>query len=82
MASRAMQAQMTGVTVSEQNLTSVSTTGYTRQTVDIQTSLELATSVGDEGAGAGVVAIQPAVNSVLNSQIVTRESPASDWTAQ
>jgi hypothetical protein len=72
MASRAMQAQMTGVDVTGQNLANVSTPGYTRQTVDIQTSPDISTSIGQEGTGANVVAIQRAVNTLLNSQIVTQ----------
>ncbi len=82
LASRSMQAQMTGVDVTGQNLANVSTTGYTRQTVDIQTSPDLTTSIGQEGTGANVVAIQQAVNSMLNSQIVTQQSSSGYWTAE
>jgi flagellar hook-associated protein 1 FlgK len=82
MASRAMQAQMTGVDVTGQNLANVSTTGYTRQTVDIQSSPDVSTSIGDEGTGANVVAIQQAVNSMLNGQIVTQQSSNGYWSAQ
>jgi flagellar hook-associated protein 1 FlgK len=81
MASRAMQAQMTGVDVTGQNLANVSTPGYTRQTVDIQTSPDVSTSIGQEGTGANVVAIQQAVNSMLNGQIVTQSSSSGYWTA-
>jgi flagellar hook-associated protein 1 len=82
MASRAMQAQMTGVDVTGQNLANVSTTGYTRQTVDIETSPDISTRIGDEGTGANVVAIQQAVNSMLNGQIVTQQSSSGYWSAQ
>ena len=82
MASRAMQAQMTGVNVTGQNLANVSTTGYTRQTVDIQSSPDISTSIGDEGTGANVVAIQQAVNNMLNGQIVTQQSSNGYWSAQ
>ncbi|MGA2868150.1 MAG: flagellar hook-associated protein FlgK [Verrucomicrobiota bacterium] len=82
LASRAMQAQMTGVDVTGQNLANVSTTGYTRQTVDIQASPDISTSIGDEGTGANVVAIQQAVNSMLNGQIVTQQSSNGYWSAQ
>jgi len=82
MASRAMQAQMTGVDVTGQNLANVSTTGYTRQTADIQTSPDISTSIGEEGTGANVVAIQQAVNSMLNGQIVTQQSSSGYWSAQ
>jgi flagellar hook-associated protein 1 len=82
MASRSMQAQMTGLNVAGQNLANVSTTGYTRQTADIQTSPDIATSFGNEGTGANVVAIQQAVNGMLNSQIVTQQSSTGYWNAQ
>lgn len=82
MASRAMQTQMTGVQVAGQNLANVSTTGYTRQAVDIETSPDVATSVGSEGTGSAVVAIQQAVNSLLNSQIVTQQSSSGYWSGQ
>jgi flagellar hook-associated protein 1 len=82
MASRSLQAQMTGVQVTGQNLANVNTTGYTRQTVDIQTSPEIDTSIGPEGTGANVVAIQQAVNALLNSQIQTQQSASGYWNAQ
>src|SRR5271170_4745279 len=82
LASRSMQAQMTGVDVTGQNLANVNTTGYTRQTVDIQTSPDISTGIGQEGTGANVVAIQQAVNSMLNGQIVTQQSSSGYWTAE
>jgi flagellar hook-associated protein 1 FlgK len=82
MASQAMQTQMTGIDVSGQNLANVNTQGYSRQTVDIQTSPDIATNIGMEGTGSTAVAIQQAVNSLLNSQIVTQQSSNGYWTAQ
>ena len=71
MASRAMQTQMTGVDVTGQNLANVNTPGYSRQTVDIQTSPDISTGIGMVGTGSTAVAIQQAVNSLLNTQIVS-----------
>ncbi len=82
MASRSMQAQMTAVTVAGQNLANVNTTGYTRQTVDIQTSPDLTTTIGTEGTGAAAVAIQQAVNQLLNGQIQNQQTSSGYWTAQ
>jgi flagellar hook-associated protein 1 len=82
MASRSLQTQMTGMEVTGQNLANVNTTGYTRQTVDIQTSTDLSTSIGDQGTGANVVAIQQAVNSLLNSQIQSQQSSGGYWNGQ
>lgn len=82
MAERSMQAEMTGVNVAGQNLANVSTTGYTRQTVDIETSPSISTEFGSQGTGADVVAIQQAVNTLLNGQIQTQQSASGYWTAQ
>ncbi len=82
LATRAMQAQMTGVEVSGQNLANVNTTGYTRQTVQLSTSPDVTTSVGDEGTGVEVASIQQAVNTLLNSQIQDQSSTSGYWNGQ
>ena len=82
MAARSLQTQMTGVEVSGQNLANVNTTGYTRQTVDIESSPEITTGIGPEGTGADVVAIQQAVSTILNSQIQTQQSANGYWNSQ
>jgi len=82
MASRAMQTQMTGVDVTGQNLANVNTPGYSRQTVDIQTSPDIQTGIGMVGTGSSAVAVQQAVNTLLNSQIVSQQSSGGYWTAQ
>jgi flagellar hook-associated protein 1 len=82
MASRSMSAQMTALNVTGQNLANVDTAGYTRQTVDIESSPEISTSIGPEGTGADVAAIQQAVSSTLNAQVVTQGSSSGYWTAQ
>lgn len=82
MASRAMQTQMTAVDVTGQNLANVNTPGYSRQTVDIQTSPDISTSIGMVGTGSTAEAIQQAVNVLLNNQIVTQQSSGGYWTAQ
>jgi len=82
MASRSLQTQMTAVEVAGQNLANVNTTGYSRQRVEIQTSPDLATGIGQEGTGASAVAIQQIVNSMLNSQIQSQQSVSGYWSAQ
>src|ERR1700722_13416998 len=82
MAGQSLQTQMTGVEVAGQNLANVNTPGYTRQTVDIETSPDIATSVGPEGTGAEVVSIQQAVDSLLNGQIQNQQSTSGYWNAQ
>jgi flagellar hook-associated protein 1 FlgK len=82
MASRSLQAQMTGVEVTGQNLANVNTTGYSRQTVNIQTSPDATTGIGPEGTGANAVSIQQIVSAVLNSQIQGQSSTGGYWNAQ
>jgi flagellar hook-associated protein 1 FlgK len=82
MASRSLQTQMTGVEVAGQNLANVNTTGYSRQRVQIATSTDLSTGLGQQGTGATAVAIQQVVSSLLNNQIQGQQSVSSYWSAQ
>jgi flagellar hook-associated protein 1 len=82
MAARSLKTQMTGVEVAGQNLANINTTGYSRQRVNIQTSPELATSIGQQGTGANAVAIQQVVSSLLNNQIQGQQSVSGYWSAQ
>lgn len=82
LAAQSLQTQMTGVEVTGQNLANVNTAGYTRQTVDIETNPDIQTTFGPEGTGAGVVSIQQAVNTALNSQIQSQQSTSGYWNAQ
>jgi flagellar hook-associated protein 1 FlgK len=82
LASRSLQTQMTGVEVSGQNLANVNTKGYTRQTVEIKPSIDINTTIGPEGTGANAVAIQQAVNALLNRQIQNQQSSTGYWNAQ
>jgi len=82
LAGQSLQTQMTGVEVTGQNLANVDTTGYTRQTVDIQTSPDIMTPVGPEGTGSEVASIQQAVDTLLNGQIQGQQSVNGYWNAQ
>ena len=82
LAARSMQAQMTGVEVSGQNLANVNTTGYSRQTVQLTASPDITTGVGPEGTGVSVTAIQQQVNALLNAQIQTQSSTSGYWSGQ
>ena len=82
LAARSLQTQMTGVEVTGQNIANVSTPGYSRQRVDIQTAGTIGTAVGPEGTGAQVVQIQQIVSGLLDSQIRTQASTGGYWQAQ
>jgi flagellar hook-associated protein 1 len=83
MAGQSLQTQQTAVAVTGQNLANVNTTGYTRQTADIETSPDVTvTGIGLEGTGAQVLTIQQAVDAVLNNQIQGQQSVNGYWNAQ
>jgi flagellar hook-associated protein 1 len=82
LASRSLQTQMTGVEVAGQNLANVNTTGYSRQAVEIQASPDVTTTIGPEGTGANVVAIQQLVDNLLNGKIQNESSVSGYWNAQ
>jgi flagellar hook-associated protein 1 FlgK len=82
LASRSLQAQMTGVDVTGQNLANVNTPGYSRQMVKITASPDVQTSIGPEGTGADATSIQQAVSSLLNGQIQSQSSTSGYWNAQ
>ena len=82
LAARSMQAQMTGVEVAGQNLANVNTTGYSRQSVNIQTSPDITTGIGSEGTGANAASIQQIVNTLLNSQVQGQQRTGGYWNGQ
>ena len=82
MASQSLNTQMTGVDVTGQNLANVNTTGYQRQTVDIETNPDIATGFGPEGTGAGVASIQQISDALLNSQVQSQQSVSGYWNSQ
>lgn len=82
MAARSLQTQQAGVEVSGQNLANVNTPGYSRQRVNIQTSVAVPTGIGPQGTGANAVSIQQIVSTVLNTQIQNQSSTGGYWDGQ
>jgi flagellar hook-associated protein 1 FlgK len=82
LATRSLQAQMTGVEVTGQNLANVNTTGYSRQRVQISASPDISTGIGPEGTGADATSIQQVVSTLLNGQIQTQSSVGGYWNSQ
>jgi len=82
LASRSLQAQMTGVEVTGQNLANVNTTGYSRQRVHISASPDISTTIGPEGTGATADSIEQVVSNILNSQIQSQNSTSGYWSSQ
>jgi flagellar hook-associated protein 1 len=83
LAQQSLETQMTEVQVAGQNLSNVNTPGYTRQTVDVEATPDVEVpGVGLEGTGAQVVAIQQAVNTLLNNQVQGQQSVNGYWNEQ
>ena len=57
MANRSLQTQRAGTEVAGHNLANVNTPGYSRQRVDIDTSLAIPSEMGPQGTGADAVGI-------------------------
>jgi flagellar hook-associated protein 1 len=79
---RAMQAQQTGVEIAGQNLANLNNTAYARQRVQLQTSPTIETSLGPQGTGVEVTAIQQIRSTLLDGQIRDETSVASYWEGQ
>jgi flagellar hook-associated protein 1 FlgK len=82
LAARSLQAQMTGMEVTGQNLANVNTTGYTRQRVELSATSDIGTYLGPEGTGVEATSIQQTISAILNQQIQNQSSVSGYWTGQ
>lgn len=82
LASRAMSAQRAGVEVAGQNLANVNNPAYSRQRVNLATSLTIGTEVGPQGTGVEVMGIQQMRSAILDNQIQAEASNKGSLTAQ
>ncbi len=67
---RSLQTQQLAVEIAGQNLANVNNSAYARQRVNVQTSLTIQTSIGQQGTGAEAVAIEQMRDALLDRQIV------------
>src|SRR5436190_9989434 len=74
MANRALQTQRQGSEIAGQNLANVNTPGYSRQRVNIATSIYIPTELGPQGTGADAVAIQQIRDALLDRHIIGETS--------
>lgn len=81
MATRAMQAQQIGVTITGQNLANVNNPAYARQRVNFQTSDPVPMAGGMQGTGVQVTGIQQIRDNLLDGQITDESSVGGYWTA-
>src|SRR5690348_5743604 len=81
LATRAMQAQQAGVSVTGQNLANVNNPAYSRQRVNFQTGDPVPLVGGIQGTGVQVAGIQQIRDSLLDGQIRDEGSVGGFWTA-
>src|SRR5579862_2527336 len=81
LATRSMQAQQAGVTITGQNLANVNNPAYSRQRVNFQTSDPVPINGALLGTGVQVVGIQQVRDSLLDNQIRDEGSVGGFWTA-
>jgi len=74
---RSLQTQQQGVEIAGNNLANASNAAYSRQRLEIQSSIPLPTRIGPEGTGADAVAIQQLRDSLLDQQIQGESSLTS-----
>ncbi|HTS18872.1 MAG TPA: flagellar hook-associated protein FlgK [Verrucomicrobiae bacterium] len=79
---RAMDTQQAGIAVTGNNLANVNNPNYSRQVLDISTSISVPTDIGMEGTGVQATGVQQIVSQALNSQIQSENSTASYWQTQ
>lgn len=79
---RSLQAQQMGVEVAGHNLSNVNNPNYSRQRVEIDTSLTVPTPIGMQGSGAEVVAIKQLRDQILDDQIGSELSVTGSLTSQ
>jgi len=82
MAARSMDVQQAGIEVTGQNLSNVNNPNYSRQVLNISTSLSVPTNIGIEGTGVQATGVQQVVSQVVNSQIQAENSTSSYWQTQ
>src|SRR6185503_13783311 len=82
MANRALQTQRQGSEIAGHNLANVNTPGFSRQRVNIATSIYIPTDLGPQGTGADVVAIRQIRDALLDRHIMSETSVHGTLEAQ
>src|SRR5580698_4308001 len=82
MAGQSLSVDQQATAVTGQNLANVNNPNYTDQSLQIESSDPLQTTIGQEGTGVQAVSITQMWNSLLNSQIVSEDSVSGSLTSQ
>lgn len=82
MGAASLQTQQMGIEVAGHNLSNVSNPDYSRQRIEIETSLTMDTPIGPEGTGAQVTAIKQIRDQILDDQIAGEISTSGSLESQ
>ncbi len=79
MATRSLQTQRNGTEVAGHNLANVNTPGYSRQRVEIESSITVRSEMGLQGTGADAVAIRQIRDRLVDRNITNETSVRSSY---
>src|ERR1700761_6792749 len=82
LASHSLSVQQEATAVAGQNLANVNNTAYAREQLNVQSSSDLQTPIGQEGTGVEAVSITEVRDALLDNQIQSEGSVSSSLTAQ
>jgi len=82
LAGQALLAQQQAISVTSHNIANVNTPGYSRQQPIMETNTPLDSSIGLEGTGVSVVAIERIYDRFLSAQINNESQGLGRWDAQ
>lgn len=82
MAKVALLAQQANMAVVSHNISNVSTPGYSRQRLDMETSPSLSTDIGQMGTGVRALGIGREYDAFINAQINIEKQLLGNWQAQ
>ncbi|HAM71289.1 MAG TPA: flagellar hook-associated protein FlgK, partial [Verrucomicrobiales bacterium] len=79
---RSLQTQQMGVEVAGHNLSNVNNPNYSRQRIEVETSLTVPTAIGPQGTGATVTSIKQLRDQILDDQVMSELSVSGSLDSQ
>lgn len=82
MAKLSLLAQQANMAVVSHNISNVSTPGYSRQRLEIETSPSLSTDIGQMGTGVRALGVRREYDAFINAQINIEKQILGNWQSQ
>ncbi|MEE9503923.1 MAG: flagellar hook-associated protein FlgK, partial [Thermodesulfobacteriota bacterium] len=82
MAKISLLAQQANMAVVSHNISNVSTPGYSRQRLEIETSPSLSTDIGQMGTGVRALGVRREYDAFINAQINIEKQILGNWQSQ